>query len=239
MTPLTEARGRRGDGGGARRSLGGRLREHRPDADGGRDDRPGAPRRCSRAATGSSSRCSGRTRATDIYRDLGLLELFAAKTADRPAFRQLVDIPAVIEHLSDVAPARARLPPGGGEHRADARACSSPTRASTCPASTEELSTRAAARHGGGAGRPGAGGARWARRARRRPASCSSPTTSQILTAGFFHADPHPGQPEVVGRADLLPRLRHGRRGRPGDARAPAAPADGVLAARTSASSPT
>ena len=38
--------------------------------------------------------------ATDIYRDLGLLELFAAKTADRPAFRRLVDIPAVVEHLS-------------------------------------------------------------------------------------------------------------------------------------------
>jgi predicted unusual protein kinase regulating ubiquinone biosynthesis (AarF/ABC1/UbiB family) len=38
--------------------------------------------------------------ATDIYRDLGLLEMFAAKTADRPTFRRLVDIPAVIEHLS-------------------------------------------------------------------------------------------------------------------------------------------
>ncbi len=36
----------------------------------------------------------------DIYRDLGLLELFAQKTATRPTFRQLVDVPAVIDHLS-------------------------------------------------------------------------------------------------------------------------------------------
>jgi predicted unusual protein kinase regulating ubiquinone biosynthesis (AarF/ABC1/UbiB family) len=41
------------------------------------------------------------TAATDIYRDLGLLELFAEKTAHRPAFRHVVDVPAVISHLSD------------------------------------------------------------------------------------------------------------------------------------------
>src|SRR5204862_271860 len=35
--------GRPGDGGGARRSLGGRLRAHRARAARGRDDRPGAP----------------------------------------------------------------------------------------------------------------------------------------------------------------------------------------------------
>ena len=37
----------------------------------------------------------------DIYRDLSLLELFAEKTANREALRKIVDIPAVIEHLSD------------------------------------------------------------------------------------------------------------------------------------------
>jgi ubiquinone biosynthesis protein len=37
----------------------------------------------------------------DIYRDLSLLELFAEKTANRDALRKIVDIPAVIEHLSD------------------------------------------------------------------------------------------------------------------------------------------
>jgi ubiquinone biosynthesis protein len=36
----------------------------------------------------------------DIMQDLGLLELFAKKTANRPAFRQVIDVPAVFEHLS-------------------------------------------------------------------------------------------------------------------------------------------
>ena len=36
----------------------------------------------------------------EILQDLGLLELFGEKTAGRPAFRQLVDLPAIIEHLS-------------------------------------------------------------------------------------------------------------------------------------------
>jgi ubiquinone biosynthesis protein len=36
----------------------------------------------------------------EIMRDLGLLELFAEKTAGRPAFHRVVDLPAVLEHLS-------------------------------------------------------------------------------------------------------------------------------------------
>ena len=35
----------------------------------------------------------------------------------------------------------------------------------------------------------------------------------QVLNDGFFHADPHPGT-SLGGRPDLLPRPRHGRRGR-------------------------
>ena len=41
------------------------------------------------------------TAKDDIYRDLSLLELFAEKTANRDVLRKIVDIPAVIEHLSD------------------------------------------------------------------------------------------------------------------------------------------
>ncbi|MGB2952526.1 MAG: AarF/UbiB family protein [Gaiellaceae bacterium] len=37
----------------------------------------------------------------DILRDLSLLELFAEKTANRGALRSIVDLPAAIEHLSD------------------------------------------------------------------------------------------------------------------------------------------
>ena len=41
------------------------------------------------------------TAKDDIFRDLSLLQLFAEKTANREALRRIVDIPAVIEHLSD------------------------------------------------------------------------------------------------------------------------------------------
>lgn len=37
----------------------------------------------------------------DIMRDLGLFRLFAEKAADRPALRQVIDMPAVVGHLSE------------------------------------------------------------------------------------------------------------------------------------------
>jgi ubiquinone biosynthesis protein len=40
------------------------------------------------------------TARRDILQDLGLLEAFSNKTAERPAFRQLIDLPTIIEHLS-------------------------------------------------------------------------------------------------------------------------------------------
>jgi predicted unusual protein kinase regulating ubiquinone biosynthesis (AarF/ABC1/UbiB family)/nucleotide-binding universal stress UspA family protein len=41
------------------------------------------------------------TAEADILQDLGLFQLFAEKTEDRPAFRQVIDMPAIVEHLSD------------------------------------------------------------------------------------------------------------------------------------------
>jgi ubiquinone biosynthesis protein len=40
------------------------------------------------------------TARQDIMQDLGLLELFAEKTARREAFRQVIDLPTIVEHLS-------------------------------------------------------------------------------------------------------------------------------------------
>jgi ubiquinone biosynthesis protein len=40
------------------------------------------------------------TAETQIRQDLGLLERFAQKAAGRPAFQQVVDVPAIIDHLS-------------------------------------------------------------------------------------------------------------------------------------------
>ena len=36
----------------------------------------------------------------DILQDLELLKLFAEQTADRAAFRRMIDIPAIVEHLA-------------------------------------------------------------------------------------------------------------------------------------------
>src|SRR5437764_8723779 len=41
------------------------------------------------------------TAERDILQDLGLFELFAEKTEGRPAFRQVIDMPAIVEHLSE------------------------------------------------------------------------------------------------------------------------------------------
>lgn len=37
---------------------------------------------------------------TEIVQDLGLLEMFSREASERPAFRQVVDLPAMIDHLS-------------------------------------------------------------------------------------------------------------------------------------------
>jgi ubiquinone biosynthesis protein len=37
----------------------------------------------------------------DILQDLGLLEMFAQRVAQRPALRRVFDVPAIVEHLSD------------------------------------------------------------------------------------------------------------------------------------------
>jgi ubiquinone biosynthesis protein len=41
------------------------------------------------------------TARQDILQDLGLLELFAKKTAEREALRQVIDLPMIVEQLSD------------------------------------------------------------------------------------------------------------------------------------------
>ena len=46
----------------------------------------------------------------DMLRDLGLLELFAQKSAKRPGVNQLVDLASMVEHLSESLQRRARLP---------------------------------------------------------------------------------------------------------------------------------
>ncbi len=131
------------------------------------------------------------TAETEIRQDLGLLHRFAEKAAGRPAFQQVVDVPAIIDHLSsslvrelDFRHEAANI--------ARMRQVLAPFDRLAVPAVHTGLST----------GRllvlqeiqgipllqapPG--------EARRQAArQLLEAYYQQVLTAGFFHADPHPG----------------------------------------------
>jgi ubiquinone biosynthesis protein len=131
------------------------------------------------------------TAREDILRDLGLLKLFAEKTADRPAFRQVVDMNAIFEHLSvslqreldfqqeaaNIARMRAVLE---GYSRLDV------------PGVWTEFSTARLLVMEEIQGVP----IRQAPLGEARKEAARQLLESyyrQILTDGFFHADPHPG----------------------------------------------
>ena len=127
----------------------------------------------------------------DIYRDLGLLELFAKKSADRPAFRQVVDLPAVIKHLSDSL--RREL-----DFRQEAaniermRVVLDPYPRLDVPGVYDELSISRLLVMQEVQGVP----LREAPEGEARTEAARQLLESyyrQILTVGFFHADPHPG----------------------------------------------
>ncbi len=127
----------------------------------------------------------------DIYRDLGLLELFARKTDGRAAFHQVVDLPAVIEHLATSL--RREL-----DFRQEAaniermRKVLEPFPRLGVPGVYHELSSArllVLEEIQGGSIREAPPGATRKEAARQLLESYYR----QILTDGFFHADPHPG----------------------------------------------
>ena len=162
-------------------------------------------------------------------RDLGLLELFAEKAENRAGLRRLVDFPSVIRHLSDSLKRELdfRMEAANVDRLAEVLERYSRL---AVPSVYHELSTQAAAR------------------ARASSTACPSATrpTCPSATHGCPPADrvvlpadprrrllprrPAPRQPALVGRQRLLPRLRHGRRGRPEASASCAAARDGVLA---------
>src|SRR5262249_44902712 len=127
-----------------------------------------------------------------------------------------------------LAPARARLPARGTERRAPSR------RAHRVPATGRAAGLRgtvdlAPARAGGDPGRARA----------RDPAGTPAPrggaAAARVLLPpdprrGVLPRRPASGEHALGRRADLLPRLRHGRRALARDARPAAAPAACVLA---------
>jgi predicted unusual protein kinase regulating ubiquinone biosynthesis (AarF/ABC1/UbiB family) len=131
------------------------------------------------------------TAEREIMHDLGLLERFAAKAGERPAFRQLVDVPAIIDHLSTSL--RREL-----DFRNEAaniermRTVLAPFDRLDVPRVYDELSTGGLLVMEEVQGVP----IREAPEGDERREAARQLLESyyqQVLTEGFFHADPHPG----------------------------------------------
>lgn len=127
----------------------------------------------------------------EIGRDLGLLEQLAAKAADRPVFREVVDLPAIVEHLSSSL--RREL-----DFRDEAtnlermRAVLAPFDRLDVPDVHHELTTERLLVMQEVRGIPisqaPVGDAR-----REAGRQMLEGYYQQVLGDGFFHADPHPG----------------------------------------------
>ncbi|MBV9095639.1 MAG: universal stress protein [Streptosporangiaceae bacterium] len=131
------------------------------------------------------------TAENQIRQDLGLLERFADKAANRPAFRQVVDVPAIIDHLSS-----SLLRELDFRHEAAnierMREVLTPFDRLAVPRVHAELSTGRLLVMEEIQGIPvlqaPAGEAR-----REAARQLLEAYYHQVLVAGFFHADPHPG----------------------------------------------
>jgi ubiquinone biosynthesis protein len=129
--------------------------------------------------------------AGEIERDLGLLALFAEKAEGREALRGLVDIPAVVEHLSSSL--RREL-----DFREEAanvermREVLAPYPRLAVPAVHERLSTRRLLVMDEVVGGP-LRDARAGEARREAARQLLEAFYRHVLAEGFFHADPHPG----------------------------------------------
>ncbi|HYM84738.1 MAG TPA: AarF/UbiB family protein [Candidatus Dormibacteraeota bacterium] len=127
----------------------------------------------------------------EIEQDLGLLELFAERAARRPALNQLIDIDAAFEHLSNSLQRELDFLREAGNIDRLRRILSRFTRLGV-PLVHPELSTSRLLVmeeiEGGPISSAPDGRAR-----REAGRQLLESYYEQILVAGFFHADPHPG----------------------------------------------
>jgi predicted unusual protein kinase regulating ubiquinone biosynthesis (AarF/ABC1/UbiB family)/nucleotide-binding universal stress UspA family protein len=127
----------------------------------------------------------------EITQDLGLLEIFAERAARRPSLRQVVDIKAVFEHLSESLKRELDFRQELSNIQRMRRVLEPYDRLGV-PEVYEELSTSrllVMQEIQGGPIRTAPDGEGRRESARQLLESYYS----QILTEGFFHADPHPG----------------------------------------------
>jgi ubiquinone biosynthesis protein len=131
------------------------------------------------------------TARRDITQDLGLLRMFAEKTADRPAFRQVVDMGAIFEHLSASLQRELDFRQEAGNIRR-MEGVLEPYSRLAVPRVYDEYSSARLLVMEEIQGVP----IRQAPEGEARTDAARQLLESyyrQILTDGFFHADPHPG----------------------------------------------
>jgi predicted unusual protein kinase regulating ubiquinone biosynthesis (AarF/ABC1/UbiB family) len=131
------------------------------------------------------------TAERDILQDLGLFQLFAEKTEDRPAFRQVVDMPSIVEHLSESLKRELdfTMELTNIERMREVLA---PYDRLDVPAVYKDYTTRRLLVMEEVQGVP----IRQSEESEERREAAKQLLESyyrQILTDGFFHADPHPG----------------------------------------------
>ncbi len=131
------------------------------------------------------------TAEEDILQDLGLLERFAEKAAERPAFREVFDIPAMVEHLSTSLRRELNFQVEASNLRR-MRDVLAPFSRVGVPRVYDEYSTArllVMEEIQGGPVRDAPTGEARHEAARQLLESFYK----QVIVDGFFHADPHPG----------------------------------------------
>jgi predicted unusual protein kinase regulating ubiquinone biosynthesis (AarF/ABC1/UbiB family)/nucleotide-binding universal stress UspA family protein len=131
------------------------------------------------------------TAEQDILQDLGLLKMFAQKAANRPALRQVFDVPAIVEHLSNSLRRELDFRHEAANIRRMQEVIK-PFPRLQVPAVYEEYSTARVLVMQEVQGVP-------VREAPHGPARKEAARQllesyyHQVMVEGFFHADPHPG----------------------------------------------
>jgi ubiquinone biosynthesis protein len=128
----------------------------------------------------------------DITRDLGLLRLFAEKAADRPGLRDLVDLPPLVEHLSASLQRELdfRIEAASAERLADVLR---PYGRLRVPRVHDRLSSARLLVLDEVVGGVPVREAEPQQARREAARQLLEAYFRQVLGAGFFHADPHPG----------------------------------------------
>jgi ubiquinone biosynthesis protein len=131
------------------------------------------------------------TAEQDILQDLGLLEMFAQRAAERPALRRVFDVPAIVEHLSSSLRRELDFRQEAANIQRMAEVLE-PFPRLDVPAVYEEYSTARLLVMQEVRGVP-------VREAPQGPARKEAARQllesyyHQVMVEGFFHADPHPG----------------------------------------------